>query len=45
VDRAHVLIRAKGRADEAVAAAARSRLPHGRERETLFAELTGEGFV
>ena len=44
--RAHVLIRAEGRgAAEDDAAAARDRLPHERERETLFAELTGHGFV
>jgi two-component system, sensor histidine kinase len=47
VDRAHVLIRAEGRSAEEddAAAAARGRLPHERERETLFAELTGHGFV
>ena len=46
MDRAHVLIRAEGRsAAEDDAAAAGGRLLPERERETLFAELTGHGFV
>jgi two-component system, sensor histidine kinase len=44
VDRAHVLIRAEGRTtEEDDAAAAGDGLPQ--QRETLFAELTGPGFV